>query len=151
MKYFMHKRCICQFMKQIYFWKFMQKEVKFIAFLIFWRTLGVWTNFAEQKRNIFYGIRFPTFIYLIKLIPWMCIARGSDPTHRTASLAGQNLLRLELLKGRFFRGNRVRRILKEEILEEEGQIKLLSIPYSILWCSCSFSLKSNIESHKYDS
>ena len=47
----------------------------------------------------------------------MCIAQGSDPTHRTASLAGQNLLRLELLKGRFFRGNRVRRILKEEILE----------------------------------
>lgn len=86
----------------------------------------------KQKRNIFYGIRFRTFIYLIKLIPWMCIAQGSDPTHRTASLAGQNLLRLELLKGRFFRGNRVRRILKEEILEEEGQIKLLSIPYSIL-------------------
>ena len=75
---------------------------------------------------------FRTFIYLIKLIPWMCIAQGSDPTHRTASLAGQNLWRLELLKGRFFRGNRVRRILKEEILEEEGQIKLLSIPYSIL-------------------
>lgn len=61
----------------------------------------------------------------------MCIAQGSDPTHRTASLAGQNLWRLELLKGRFFRGNRVRRILKEEILEEEGANKIAFYSLSV--------------------